>query len=298
MSTRLHRSAVLQALFVVLLWSTSWVLIKFGLQDIAPLTFAGLRYTLAFLCLLVLLRFRPGKTDLKLIPRRTWALLIILGLCYYTLTQGACFIALDLLPAVTVNLLLSFNTIAVAALGIIWLRESPAVVQWLGIFLALGGAVLYFFPASFPENFLPGLAAAVVGVLANSFSSILGRDINRTGEISPLLVTGISMGIGSVLLLGTGLLVEGMPQIDLKSWGIILWLAVVNTAFAFTLWNNTLRTLTAVESSIINGTMMIWIPVLAVVFLDEHISLKEGIALVVVGVGTLIVQLRQKPGEK
>ena len=89
---------------------------------------------------------------------------------------------------------------------------------------------------------------------------------------------------------------EGMPQIDLKSWGIILWLAVVNTAFAFTLWNNTLRTLTAVESSIINGTMMIWIPVLAVVFLDEHISLKEGIALVVVGVGTLIVQLRQKPG--
>ena len=217
-------------------------------------------------------------------------------MCYYTLTQGACFIALDLLPAVTVNLLLSFSTIAVAALGIIWLRESPAVVQWLGIFLALGGAVLYFLPASFPENFLPGLAAAVVGVLANSFSSILGRDINRTGEISPLLVTGISMGIGSVLLLGTGLLVEGMPQIDLKSWGIILWLAVVNTAFAFTLWNNTLRTLTAVESSIINGTMMIWIPVLAVVFLDEHISLKEGIALVVVGVGTLIVQLRQKPG--
>ena len=35
--------AVLQALFVTFLWSTSWVFIKFGLVDIPALTFAGLR---------------------------------------------------------------------------------------------------------------------------------------------------------------------------------------------------------------------------------------------------------------
>ena len=46
-----HVTAVFQALFVTFLWSTSWVLIKIGLVDIAPLTFAGLRYGLAFLCL-------------------------------------------------------------------------------------------------------------------------------------------------------------------------------------------------------------------------------------------------------
>jgi drug/metabolite transporter (DMT)-like permease len=34
----------LQALFVTFLWSTSWVLTKFGLQD-TSVTFAGLRYT-------------------------------------------------------------------------------------------------------------------------------------------------------------------------------------------------------------------------------------------------------------
>jgi drug/metabolite transporter (DMT)-like permease len=47
-----HLAAVLQALLVTLLWSTSWVLVKFGLADIPALTFAGLRYTVAFLCLL------------------------------------------------------------------------------------------------------------------------------------------------------------------------------------------------------------------------------------------------------
>ncbi len=47
-----HGKAVLQALFVTFLWSTSWVFIKLGLTDIPALTFAGLRYSLAFLCLL------------------------------------------------------------------------------------------------------------------------------------------------------------------------------------------------------------------------------------------------------
>jgi drug/metabolite transporter (DMT)-like permease len=87
--------------------------------------------------------------------------------------------------------------------------------------------------------------------------------------------------------------VEGIPKIDLMGWAIILWLAIVNTAFAFTLWNHTLRTLTAMESSIINGTMLIWIPIFAVIFLGEGISLKELIGLVAVGMGTLLVQLRR-----
>jgi drug/metabolite transporter (DMT)-like permease len=39
--------AILQALFVTFLWSTSWVLVKIGLEDIPAVTFAGLRYFLA-----------------------------------------------------------------------------------------------------------------------------------------------------------------------------------------------------------------------------------------------------------
>jgi drug/metabolite transporter (DMT)-like permease len=40
---------------------------------------------------------------------------------------------------------------------------------------------------------------------------------------------------------------------------IIGWLSVINTAFAFTLWNHTLRTLTAVESSVMNNTVLVQI---------------------------------------
>lgn len=290
-----HLSAVFQALFVVFLWATSWVLVKIGLQDIPPVTFAGLRYFLAFLCLLSVAALSPAKKDFRQLPRSTWLRLIVLGALFYAVTQGAIFVALAYLPAVTVNLLWSFSSVIVAVMGAAWLAERPSAIQWIGMLLAVMGAVLYFYPVEIPRSQTIGVVVAVIGILANSLSSILGRDVNRSGRIPPLVVTVISMGAGSLMLLGAGIAIEGLPTIYLRSWGIILWLALVNTAFAFTLWNHTLRTLSAVESSIINGTMMIWIPVLAVLFLNETVTPKEVIGLVVTGIGTLIVQLRRRP---
>ncbi|HJR80228.1 MAG TPA: EamA family transporter [Anaerolineales bacterium] len=287
-----HFVAVLQALFVVFLWATSWVFVKIGLQEIPPILFAGLRYGLAFVCLVGVMAFRDTKNELRKIPRNTWGKLIVLGILFYATTQGAMFVALAYLPAVTVNLLWNFSSVAVALLGVMWLSERPTVLQWSGILLTVMGALIYFYPVDIPQGQTIGLVVSALGILANAASSILGRDINRSGNYRPLVVTVVSMGVGALVLLVIGILIEGMPVIDLRSWGIILWLALVNTAFAFTLWNHTLRTLTAMESSIINGTMMIWIPIFAVIFLGETITGKELMGLITAGLGTLIVQLR------
>lgn len=288
-----HTKAVLQALFVVFLWATSWVLIKIGLQDIPALTFAGLRYTLAFLCMLPFVLLSRQMRSLRKISKGTLWQLLVLGLLLYTITQGAIFLTLYYLPAVTVNLLWSFSTVMVALMGIIWLAENPTPFQWAGVLLATFGAVIYFYPVTLVTHQLLGVLIAVVGVLANAGASILGRDVNRKGNIHPITVTTISMGIGALTLLAVGITSQGMPAISLRGWAIIGWLAAVNTAFAFTLWNHTLRSLSAMESSIINGTMLIWIPILAVLFLQEEVSTKEIIGLVVVAIGTVIVQLRQ-----
>ena len=290
-----HIAAILQALFVVFLWATSWVFVKIGLQDIPPITFAGLRYFLAFICLLVF-TFQNGRIgEIRKLPVKTWGQLMILGILFYAGTQGAIFVALAYLPAVTVNLLWSFSSVLVGLLGVFWLSEKPTWLQWSGILFAITGAIIYFAPISIPENQLFGVIIALCGILANALSSILGRAINRSEKYHPLIVTVISMGIGSVLLLIVGITIEETPSLSMQNWLIILWLALVNTAFAFTLWNHTLRTLSAIESSIINGTMMIWIPILAILFLDETITAKEVVGLIVTGLGTLIVQLRKLP---
>lgn len=289
-----HWRAVLQALLVTFLWSTSWVLIKIGLKEIPPLTFAGLRYSMAFLCLLLVSRRSSRAASLRSLSRKGWVQLIALGLIFYAVTQGAQFVGLAYLPAMTVNLLLSFTSAIVALMGIVLLAEHPSIRQWSGVVLSLMGALIYFYPASFPAGQVVGFIAVAIGVLANAGSSILGRHINRTGVASPLIVTTASMGIGAMALLVTGIVSQGLPRLSLTNWAIVVWLAIVNTAFAFTLWNHTLRTLTAMESSIINNTMIIQIAILAWLFLGEQLTWQRGLGLALAAVGALIVQLRRR----
>jgi drug/metabolite transporter (DMT)-like permease len=286
-----HLIAVLQALFVTFLWSTSWVLIKFGLTDIPALTFAGLRYSLAALCLLPLALSPGRRAALWGLSRSDWLRLTTLGLLFYTVTQGAQFLGLAYLPAATVNLLLSFTIPLIAVLGIFLLAEWPTKGQWAGVGLCLVGIWLYFYAAAIPTSQLFGLSVVAIGVLANAGSTLLGRAVNRASQLPPLTVTLVSMALGSLTLLSAGIAVQGLPQLSLTNWAIIGWLALVNTAFAFTLWNHTQRTLSALESSLINSAMLIQIPILAWIFLGESISLRESIGLGLAGLGIVVVQL-------
>ena len=286
-----HLNALLQALLVTFLWSTSWVLIKIGLDDIPALTFAGLRYTLAFLILLPVFLHSHRSVALRNLTQTTWKQLLLLGIVYYTITHGAQFISIAYLPAVTANLVLSFSPIVVALLSTMLLAERPLKIQWLGIGVSMLGLIVYFYPVQLPAGELTGLVAALIGMLANASSAILGRSMNRTRVLSPLVITTLSMGIGAIVLLTVGLLTEGIPTLTVRGWFIVLWLAVVNTAFAFTLWNHTLRTLSALESSLINTTMSIQIPLLALLFLGERLSGRQVMGLVITVAGVMVVQL-------
>ncbi|MBN4080950.1 EamA family transporter [Caldithrix abyssi] len=291
---KLHLRAVLQAVFVTFLWSTSWVLIKIGLNDIPALTFAGLRYGLAFLCLLPFFLHKRNKSILFSLSWHTWRNLVLLGFLFYAVTQGAQFLGLVYLPSVTVSLLLNFTTIIVAFLGVYLLNEKPNFQQWVGIILFLIGVIIYFYPAFVQTVQIFGVVIVLVGVLANALSSILGRHVNRNETTPPIIITTVSMGIGAALLLSAGIIVEGLPSLNLQNWLIVIWLAIVNTAFAFTLWNHTLRTLSAVESSILNNTMLIQIAILAWIFLDEPLTAQEIIGIILGAGGVLMVQLKNR----
>jgi len=280
-----HLKAVLQASLVTFLWSTSWVLIKIALAEVPPLTFAGLRYTFAFLILLPLLWKR--KPEVRVLSPQEWRSLFILGLVYYALTQGGVFLSLKYLDPLTFSLMLNFTTVLVAIVGVTVLRERPSWWQWVGILVFLVGVLVYFYPLNLPIGEGVGLFWGVLTVCANAVASILGRAVNKASRIQPLVVTVVSMGVGALVLLISGLALEGLPPISLQSWAIIAWLALVNTAFAFTLWNKTLQTLPAMESSMINNTMLVQIALLAWIFLGERITPLEVVGLLLATMGVL-----------
>ena len=289
----MHAAPLLQALFVTFLWSTSWVLIKIGLRDMPALTFAGLRYALAFLCLAGVVAARPNmRRAVGSLTRPQVKELLLLGVIVYAVTQGAQFVALGRLPAATVSLVLAATPVVTAVVGVALLGERTSARQWVGIGVFIAGAAMYLVPDIGGGGAgVVGLLVATLGLLSNAVSSVMGRSVNRRADVHPLVVTTVSMGIGSTLLLATGVVFQGMPAVDGRGWAIIAWLAVVNTAGAFTLWNHTLRSLSATESSVVNNTMLIQIAILAWIFLGESLSGRAIVALVIAVVGVILVQL-------
>ncbi len=286
--------AIFLALVVTFLWSTSFIIIKNGLGEIPPITFAGFRYFLAFIILIPAACRRNKIKELGKLSRKNWMLLILLGLVFYTITQGIQFIGLSMISTVTVSLMLNFTPLVVVILGMVFLREKPNILQGAGVLIFIIGILLYFKPFDILNEEKTGIFIMMLGVLANAFSSVLGRKINMKQEIDPVNVTLISMGAGATILLAAGLTIEGFYMLSLKNLISLVWLAFINTAFAFTLWNLSLRTLTAMESSIINGTMLIQIAILSIIFLDLHLSTQKLLSLFIIAAGAILVQIKKK----
>ena len=284
--------AILQALLVTLLWSSSWILVKQNIQSIPPLTFAGLRYTLAFL-LLIPSALRK-RDEIRSLRKADYGILILLGLVYYAMTQGGQFLTFKHLDTISFSLILNFSALIVALYAAIRGKESPLATQWLGMAIFVAGVLLFFLPNAQTEGSLLGYGLAIFTMLANAASSVMGRDVNRSSRISPIVITTVSMGVGGFVMLALGVVFQGLPHIDLKGWLTILWLAAVNTAFAFWLWNKSLQVLTAVESSVINNTMLVQVAILAWIFLGEKVSAVGIIGLVLAAVGIAFVNLKPK----
>lgn len=286
-----HLQATLLALVVTVLWSSSWILIRWGLDDEAlqPITFAALRYGLASVVLVAAVISRPSvRAHVGGLDRATWVRIVALGAVFYALTQGAQFVAIDNQPAATSSLVLSWTPLVVAGLSAWTLAEVPHRRQFAGAVLVVIGAWSYF--AGDLGATVVGMAAALVGLGANAASSLMGRSLGRQGHVPPLVITALSMTIGSAILVVVGLSTEGLPAVSPRAWLIIAALAVVNTAVAFTLWNMSLRHLSAVESAGINNTMLIQIALLAWIFLDEQPGVFGLVGIVLVSMGIFLTQ--------
>lgn len=282
--------AILQGLFVTFLWSSSYVLIKIGLSDISPLFFATVRYSLAFVVLLLL---NVVKSGVKLgLERRVLIYLIAVGMTGYTMGQGLQFVGLSLLPAVSVTFLLNFTPLFVIVLETIFLKVKISKTQLLGIVLALVGAYAYF-PIRFSPQEVLGIAIVLLSGMAWAAYMVLTRSFQKNGKLSSLAFTTLTMGVGCLGLVTLTLFFEEFGTIGAQSGAIILWMSLVNTALAFFAWNRALRHLRAYELSILQNTMLAQISVLAYVFLGEEITGRMIVGIILVLFGVSLVQMRK-----
>ena len=285
------------AFIVTVLWSSSYVLIKWGLADIPPLYFATIRYALAFAILLAFdLSMGTREKGNGTGGMKQAILLVIAGFGGYTVAQGLQFVGLYYLPAITTSFLLNFNPFFVLVLSIGLLGEGTSLTQLGGVGLALVGAWAFFSQQAALGGDMFGIVIVLVSGLGWACYVVVVRMLQRPGNLGSLRLTTTTMGIGVVGMVVLTVLTGQYAPLTPNGILIIIWLATANTALAFFMWNWSLKTIPAYELTVFQDLMLVEIAIFAFVFLQETITplMVGGMALVLVGV--LIVQFKARRG--
>jgi drug/metabolite transporter (DMT)-like permease len=226
---------------LVLVWSSTWVAIKIGLEDTPPLFGAGLRFTIAGVGLLAVARAlrRPLRSDPVLVAT--------LAALPFALSYGLIYWAEQYIPSGLTAVLFGVMPLYVAGLAIVWLRDEPVTARFFtGVGIALGGLVL-----AFGESLALGSEAragiAAVAVLAAPMCSAIGNVTikKRAAELDPLSLNGWAMLGGGLLLLLASAPQERWGSADWtgQAVGALLYLAVFGSAVTFVVLTLLLREL-------------------------------------------------------
>ena len=281
--------AIVEALLVNLIWSSSFIIVKMALKDFGPLTISGLRY---FIGAMVLLPFMLRKKGTP-ISGKIWGWLLLLGISQYAVANVALFWSLKYLPATTVSFLMGTITLSTLIVGIFWLKEIPSKMQTIGILITLVGGAL-FFAKGLQASEMLGLIIFGIGLIGFTVFGILGRQFASAGTVSTLRLTAIPLALGGAITLLVAIPLEGIPSAPPATWGLILLLAVVNTAIGYSLYNHALQVLPAFQMNIALSLTPAWTAVFGFFLLDERLGWTQVLAIAIVIIGVMLVQMKKK----
>jgi drug/metabolite transporter (DMT)-like permease len=231
-----HRSKlpIIVWLILCLIWGSTWLFIKLGLEDLPPFTFAGIRFIIAalILCGIVLVRRRPLPKDW-----RDWVLIAGTGLMAFAINYGLLFWGEQRVSSGLAAILQTI--IPVFGLVLAHLHLPQERITWpklFGVVLGIAGVCLIFSNQMDVggKSAFQGSVAIVVGAFAVAYSNVLIKA--RGGKLDYATLAAGQMICGLIPLLIVGISFEGNP-LKLRWTPLALfslfYLALVGSVVAF-----------------------------------------------------------------
>ena len=298
-----RRSALLPAVvFVVLslIWGSTWMFIKIGLEDLPPLTFAGIRFVIAVLILSALVAARREPLPKG---RRDWGLIALTGVLAFSLNYGLLFWGEQHVSSGLAALLQT----TIPAFGLVIAHyhlpgERITLAKLFGVLLGVFGVGIIFSNQLRAEGLMAlwGSVAIVVGAFAVAYANVLVKA--KGGHVSPATLAAGQMFFGLLPLLAFGLATEGNP-LDFR-WTrqavfSLFYLALVGSSVAFLLYYWLVRHVDVTKTMLIALVTPLLAVTLGYLVLGERLTWRTlaGGACILAGVG-LILARRMKREEK
>jgi drug/metabolite transporter (DMT)-like permease len=284
-------------LVLCVIWGSTWLFIKLGLEALPPLTFAAIRFVISCAIIFSIIRIRGIKLPRA---RGDWSLLAITGILSFALNYGLVFWAEQYISSGLAALLqatlpafgLVFAHFHLPGERLSWARIGGVVLGVCGV-----GVVFSNQLAVSGTMALAGCVAMILSAMFAAYSNVLVKAYGK--NMNPAVLAAGQMLFGLLVLLVVGIPLEGNPlrfhwtPIALIS---LLYLAVVGTVIAFMLYYWLVLNMDVTKSMLISLVTPVVAVLLGMLVLDEQIGWRTlfGGAMIMMGIALIVVRKARK----
>ncbi len=273
------------ALYVI--WGSTYLVIRIGVQYWPPLLLAGIRFVLAGTLMYAFLRWRGA-------PAPTWAQWKAAGMIGILLLaggNGGVTVAEHMGVASGVAAL-AIATVPLFTLlcGYFWGARNTRL-EWAGIALGLIGIAMLNLGSNLQSSPL-GAALLVLAAASWAFGSVWSKHLPLPAGA---MASAVEMLVGgAVLLIGSALSGEHLQTLPpIEGWAALAYLTFFGSIIAFNAYMYLLkhvRPAAATSYAYVNPAVAV---VLGIVFVGETIGIEEGLAMLVIISAVVLIGLPQ-----
>jgi len=284
-------STDLLLLLMTLIWGSNFTVIKYSLEDLLPLSFNALRFTLASAAMLVLALAMRNRVELAPGDGRK---LFLLGLLGNTCYQSMFIIGMAHTRAGNAALILATTPLFTAILGRLRKHEYFAVRGVVGLLLAFAGIVMIVISGrgevSMGET-LVGDSLLVGSTLCWSLYTVGSKQlVHRYGSMK---ATTIMMTSGTPFLLAVcapSLIRQDWSRVRPLAWAGLAFSGLFAIALAYLIWSYGVRTIGSTRTAIYSNITPIVAMLVAWPALGESPGVGQILGAVVIFAGVYLVQ--------
>ena len=265
-----------------LIWGTSYILMKKGLESFSSLQVGALRILITFVCLLPI-----ALKHFHYLNRTNILSIIIIGLFGSVIPAFLFPLAETKITSSLAGMLNSLTPVFTMVFGITIYKRKAIKNQIAGVILGLMGAIGLLYTGSFSFN-MYGLLV----VLATVLSGISSNEVSKVKELNGIKITALSFFVTSPLAIGYLMFSDLSVPMHTVNWVrnlcFIGILAVLGSATALVIYYLLIRD----TSPIFASSVTYFIPIVATLwgFADnEHFSSSMPISIIFIFAGVFII---------
>jgi len=278
---------------ICLIWGSTWLVIKIGLDGMPPFLGAGLRFLLATLLVGLVLAARRKRLRLT---RDDKICVLSLGLLVFWIDYAAVYWAELRISSGLTAIIFSTMPLMASLLSAYWTRRETLTGRKIaGIIVGILGTALLFWPHEhLGRQQTLGMLAALGGCLTATINLVTMKKYGRSSD--PFVLNFFGMGLGAACLLVMSVALEDLHTVMWTRSNVlaILYLSIFGSVIAFSSYYYLIKKM---DATIVSLSTLI-IPIVALIlgraFLGETVTplAVAGIVTILAGVAIAILPSR------